>query len=243
MVGRKAMPARGTHAWYDTVGDVGGRLNWLRAAVLGANDGIVSLAGLLIGVAGAQASREALITTGVAGLSAGAMSMAVGEYVSVSAQRDTEHGMLALERRELAELPEQELAELAALLRKKGMSEETALVAARELTEHDAFAAHADIELGLDPNERVNPWEAALASAVAFTVGGLIPFLAILLAPRDLAVPITVAAVVIALALTGLVSARLGRAGAVRAVLRNVAGGLFAMGVTYWIGRFFGAQV
>ena len=236
-------PARGTHAWYDAMGDVGGRLNWLRAAVLGANDGIVSVAGILIGVAGASGSQEALMTAGVAGLSAGAMSMAVGEYVSVSTQRDTEHGILELERQELQELPEQELAELAGLLRQRGMSEATARTAAREMTDHDAFAAHADLELGLDPHERTSPWEAAGASALAFTVGGLIPFLAILLAPQAVAVPVTVAAVVVALAITGVVSARLGRASVPRAVLRNVLGGLLAMGVTYWIGRFFGAQL
>ena len=240
---KRTKPRPGTHAWFDAVEDVGGRLNWLRAAVLGANDGIVSVAGLLIGVAGASASQEALLTAGVAGVSAGAMSMAVGEYVSVSAQRDSERGVLELERRELEEIPEQELAELVGLLKKRGMTETTAQVAARELTDHDAFAAHADLELGLDPNERTNPLEAALASAAAFTVGGFIPFLAILLAPHDRAVPITVAAVVIALAITGVVSARLGRANVVAAVLRNVLGGLFAMGVTYWIGHFFGARI
>ncbi|MCA0436374.1 MAG: VIT family protein [Actinobacteria bacterium] len=225
------------------MGAVGGRLNWLRAAVLGANDGIVSVAGLVIGVAGASASRAALVTAGIAGLSAGAMSMAVGEYVSVSAQRDTERGILDLERRELAELPEEELAELTGLLRKRGLSEATARVAAVELTDHDAFAAHADLELGLDPTERTNPWEAAGASALAFVVGALVPFLAILIAPREVAVPVTVAAVALALAATGVTSARLGRASVPRAVLRNVLGGLLAMGVTYWIGRFFGAQI
>ncbi len=237
------LPKVGTHAWYDTVGDVGGRLGWLRAAVMGANDGIVSVAGILIGVAGAAAEHATLLTAGVAGLSAGAMAMAVGEYVSVSARRDTEHGMLELERRELAELPDQELAELVGLLRKRGMSQETAQQAAAELTAHDAFAAHADLELGLDPTERSNPIEAALASAASFTAGGLVPFAAILLAPRQVAVLVAVVAVVIALALTGLVSARLGRARVAPAILRNVIGGLFAMGVTYAIGRFFGAAV
>ncbi|MCB1254186.1 MAG: VIT family protein [Austwickia sp.] len=243
MARRAGKPAPGTHAWFDQMGAVGGRLNWLRAAVLGANDGIVSVAGLVIGVAGASASRAALVTAGIAGLSAGAMSMAVGEYVSVSAQRDTERGILDLERRELAELPEEELAELTGLLRKRGLSEATARVAAVELTDHDAFAAHADLELGLDPTERTNPWEAAGASALAFVVGALVPFLAILIAPREVAVPVTVAAVALALAATGVTSARLGRASVPRAVLRNVLGGLLAMGVTYWIGRFFGAQI
>lgn len=240
---KRKKPEPGTHAWYDSMGDVGGRLNWLRAAVLGANDGIVSVAGILIGVAGASASQGALFTAGVAGLSAGAMSMAVGEYVSVSAQRDSERGMLALERQELDELPEEELAELTGLLRQRGLSDATARQAAKELTDHDAFAAHADIELGLDPHEQTNPWQAAGASAVSFTVGGLVPFLAILFAPHAQAVPVTVAAVVVALALTGFVSARLGRAHVLAAVLRNVLGGLLAMGVTYWIGHFFGTKV
>ncbi len=243
MFNEKPLPRVGTHEWYDTVGDVGDRLNWLRAAVLGANDGIVSMAGILIGVAGARASHGALLTAGIAGLSAGAMSMAVGEYVSVSAQRDTEHAILALERRELEELPEAELKELIGLLRHKGMSRETAAKAAEELTAHDAFAAHADIELGIDPYVRTNPWEAAGASAVSFTLGGLIPFLAIILVPRSIAIAVTVVAVVIALAVTGVVSARLGRAGVLHALVRNVVGGLLAMGVTYTIGRIFGARI
>lgn len=243
MPGKTTKPADGTHAWFDQVNDVGSRLNWLRAGVLGANDGIVSMAGLLIGVAGASASRGALTTAGVAGLAAGAMSMAVGEYVSVSTQRDTERGLLALEARELEELPAEELRELEAILRQKGLSRETAKAAAREMTEHDAFAAHADLELGLDPHERTNPWEAALASAVAFTVGGFVPFLVILLAPHTVTVVATVAAVVVALAVTGVVSARLGRAKVLVATARNVVGGLVAMGVAYWIGHFFGTQV
>lgn len=236
-------PARGTHAWYDTYGDVGGRLNWLRAAVLGANDGIVSMAGLLVGVAGAAAGREALLAAGVAGLAAGAMSMAVGEYVSVSAQRDSEKGMLDLERRELQALPAEELRELAAILVGRGLTPETAHQAAVELTEHDAFRAHAHFELGIDPDAHTNPWEAAWASLVAFAVGGAIPFLAILLASDVLAVPVTVVAVVVALALTGVTSARLGRARVLPALVRNVGGGLLAMAITFAIGRAFGVAL
>lgn len=238
------LPEKGTHAWYDTVGDVSGRLNWLRAAVLGANDGIVSVAALLIGVAGAAAGHGALVTAGIAGLSAGALSMAVGEYVSVSTQRDSELAMLDLERRELAELPEEELAELTAILVSKGINRDTAEVAAREMTEHDAFRAHCDLELGIDPdNLSSNPWQAAGASAVSFLAGGAVPFLAILLAPESLAVVITVAAVVVALALTGYVSARLGRAQPAVAVVRLIAGGLLAMAITFGIGALFGTQV
>lgn len=240
---RHSPPVVGTHQWFDTFGDVGGRLNWLRAAVLGANDGIVSMAGLLIGVAGASAARQALLTAGAAGLAAGALSMAVGEYVSVSAQRDSERAMLDLERRELEELPEEELAELEGILVGKGMTPATARVAARELTEHDAFGIHCDLELGLDPHVRTSPGEAAAASAVSFLVGGAIPFLAILLAPHDLAVGVTVAAVILALALTGWASARLGRASVGPALLRNVAGGALAMAITFGVGRLVGTQL
>lgn len=222
--------------------NVGGRLNWLRAGVLGANDGIVSVAGIVIGVA-AAGSWPALMTAGVAGLSAGAMSMAVGEYVSVSTQRDTEKALLELERSELAELPEEELTELEGLLTAKGLSSETAKVAARELTAHDALAAHADFELGIDPHELTSPGHAALASAVAFVTGALIPLLTVLLVPHAWAIGLTALAVVVALAITGVVSAKLGRANAVRALMRNVLGGLIAMSVTFAIGRLAGTTL
>ncbi len=236
--------ARRPHAWYDTFGDrVSGRLNWLRAAVLGANDGIVSTAGLVIGVAGATAERSALLTAGLAGLSAGAMSMAVGEYVSVSTQRDTERALIELEAVELKDLPEEELAELAALLRRKGISEATAADAAAELTKHDALRAHADIELGIDPDALTNPWQAAAASGLAFTTGALVPLAAVLLTPSAAAVWVTVVSVVVALTITGIVSARLGRAPVVPALARNVVGGLVAMGVTYAIGALVGTQL
>src|SRR5574340_296081 len=141
------------------------KLNWLRAGVLGANDGIVSTAGLVVGVAAATTDRSAIFTAGLAGLAAGAVSMALGEYVSVSTQRDTEKAMLHLERRELEETPAEELDELADLYEAKGLSPETARQVAKELTEHDAFAAHAEVELGIDPEELTNPWQAAVSSA------------------------------------------------------------------------------
>ena len=233
----------GPHEQEPHAGGLGGRLNWLRAGVLGANDGIVSTAGLVVGVAGATSDRTAIFVAGLAGLVAGAMSMAAGEYVSVSAQRDSERALLAEERRELREEPDEELAELAGLYVEKGLSEPLALQVANELTEHDALAAHAEVELGLDPDALTNPWHAAFASMAAFTVGALLPLLTITLFPGTLRLPGTVVVVVVALALTGLVSARLGYSPAGRAVIRNIVGGLSAMGVTYLIGSLVGTGI
>ncbi|MFB8282164.1 VIT1/CCC1 transporter family protein [Nocardia colli] len=216
------------------------KLNWLRAGVLGANDGIVSTAGLVVGVAAATTSTSAIFTAGIAGLSAGAISMAVGEYVSVSTQRDSERALLAKEQRELREEPEFELAELAGIYQAKGLSADTARKVAEELTAHDAFTAHAEAELGLNPKDLTNPWQAAFSSAVSFTFGALLPLLAILLPPVPLRIPITFAAVLVALAVTGSVSARLGGSERGRAVLRVVIGGALAMAVTYGIGQLAG---
>ncbi|WP_326602922.1 VIT family protein [Streptomyces sp. NBC_01799] len=220
---------------------LGARLNWLRAAVLGANDGVVSTAGLVVGVAGATDDRGALLTAGLAGLLAGSMSMAAGEYVSVSTQRDSEQAALATERRELQETPEAELAELTGLLEGKGLSREVAREAALQLTERDALRAHAEVELGIDPDDLTNPWHAAGASFLAFTAGALLPLLAIVLPSASLRLVITVLAVLAALALTGWWSARLGDAAVGRAVLRNMGGGAVAMGVTYAAGALLGA--
>ncbi|MFF9813030.1 VIT family protein [Streptomyces sp. NPDC014006] len=222
-------------------GALGERLNWLRAAVLGANDGIVSTAGLVVGVAGATDDRAALLTAGLAGLLAGSMSMAAGEYVSVSTQRDSELAALALEKRELKEQPEAELEELAQLLEERGLSYEVAREAAEQLTERDALRAHARVELGIDPDALTNPWHAAWASFFAFTVGALLPLLAIVLPPADWRLAVTVVSVLAALVLTGWSSARLGAARPGRAVLRNAAGGALAMGVTYAAGALLGA--
>ncbi|MEU3281260.1 VIT1/CCC1 transporter family protein [Streptomyces antibioticus] len=222
-------------------GALGTRLNWLRAAVLGANDGIVSTAGLVVGVAGATADRTALLTAGLAGLMAGSMSMAAGEYVSVSTQRDSERAALAQERRELRERPEAELAELAGLLERRGLTPEVAREAAVQLSERDALRAHARVELGIDPDHLTDPWHAAWASFLAFTAGALLPLLAIVLPPSGWRVPVTVASVLLALTCTGWTSARLGAAAPGRAVLRNVAGGALAMAVTYAVGSLLGA--
>lgn len=216
---------------------------WLRAAVLGANDGAVSIASLVVGVAAAEASTGAIFTAGLAGLVGGALSMAVGEYVSVSSQRDVEEADLDLERRELRQQPENELNELTALLAAKGLSEETARAAARELTEHDALAAHASEELGLQLDGLARPMQAGTVSALAFALGASLPLLAIGLSPAALRIWITAAATLIALSGLGAWSARLGGAPVVRAVLRVVCGGALAMGLTAAIGYLFGTAV
>lgn len=209
--------------------------------MLGANDGIVSTAGLVVGVAGATGDRSTLLTAGLAGLLAGSMSMAAGEYVSVSTQRDSEKAALAMEKRELREQPEAELAELTDMLADRGLSRDVAREAAEQLTERDALRAHARVELGIDPDELTNPWHAAWASFVAFTVGALLPLLAIVLPPAEWRLGVTVVSVLGALALTGWSSARLGSADIRPAVLRNMGGGALAMAVTYGAGALLGA--
>jgi VIT1/CCC1 family predicted Fe2+/Mn2+ transporter len=208
--------------------------------VLGANDGIVSTAGIVVGVAAATVARGPIVTAGIAGLAAGAVSMALGEYVSVSAQRDTEQALLQVERRELREDPRAELDELAALYEGKGLSAATARTVAEELTDHDPLVAHAEIELGFDPLELTNPWQAALSSATAFSVGALLPLSAILVASVALRIPVTVVAVLLALLITGVVSAGLGGAPKRPAALRNFVGGGLALSVTYLIGHLVG---
>lgn len=225
------------------MGSVAAKLNWLRAGVLGANDGIVSVAGIVVGVAAATVERAPILTAGVAGLTAGAVSMALGEYVSVSTQRDTERALLSKERHELADDPAAELDELTALYAAKGLSVSTARLVAEELTGHDAFAAHLEVELGIDPQDLTNPWQAASSSAVAFTLGAFLPLLAILLPPTTFRIPVTVVAVLAALTLTGAVSARLGGAPVGKAVARNVIGGGLALATTYVIGHLIGGAI
>ena len=224
-------------------GAVAGQLNWLRAGVLGANDGIVSVAGLVVGVAGATTDRTAILTAGVAGLVAGALSMAGGEYVSVSTQRDTERALLDLERWELANLPEHELEELTAIYQGKGLDPELASRVAEQLTAHDALGAHAEAELKLDPHELTSPWQAAWASFVAFSVGALLPLLAILLPPQSWQVGVCFVAVIVALAVTGGVSASIGKAPIRPALVRNIAVGALGMAVTFGVGALVGTQI
>lgn len=233
----------GEHADEPHSESVTGLLNRLRAGVLGANDGIVSVAGIVMAFAAATTDRHAILLGGVAGLVAGALSMAAGEYVSVSSQRDTERALIRKETRELAEEPEEELAELAELYRRKGLSPGLATQVAQELTGGDALRAHLDIELGIDPDELISPWQAAGASMGAFVLGAALPLLTILLFPGDARAIVTLVAVTLALAATGFSSARIGGAPPGRAVVRNMVGGLLAMGVTYLIGSLVGIGV
>lgn len=216
------------------------RLNWLRAGVLGANDGIVSVAAIVVGVAGASTASAPILTAGMAGLVGGAISMALGEYVSVSSQSDSEKALIIKERRELEEMPEQELAELAGIYESKGLSPETAQQVAVELTAHDALAAHLSAELHIDAADVVSPWHAALASAVSFTIGGILPLLAILLTPEAWRVPFTFVVVLVALAITGTVGAQIGGSSRLRATLRVVIGGALALIATFLVGMLLG---
>lgn len=218
------------------------RLNWLRAGVLGANDGIVSVAAVVVGVAGATVQTAPIATAGVAALVGGAVSMALGEYVSVSSQRDSEHALIAKERRELEEMPEEELAELAGIYQSKGLTPETAQRVAEELTAHDALAAHLSAELNIDQTDVVSPWHAAFASLTAFLVGGVLPLAAILIPGPEWRVPVTFIAVLLALALTGGLSAHIGGSGRWRAALRVVIGGALALVTTFVIGTLLGAS-
>jgi vacuolar iron transporter family protein len=224
-------------------GSVTAKLNWLRAGVLGANDGIVSTAGIVVGVAAATVLRAPILTAGSAALVAGAVSMALGEYVSVSTQRDTEKALLTEERRELRDDPAAELDELAALYEAKGLTAATARTVAEELTDHNPLLAHAEVELGINPDELTNPWHAALSSAFSFAIGALLPLIAILVPPTTLRIPVTAAAVLMALVITGAVSAGLGGAPKHRAVIRNVIGGGLALVITYVIGHLVGSAI
>ncbi|MGC3954751.1 MAG: VIT family protein [Propionicimonas sp.] len=223
---------------------IGQKLNWLRAGVLGANDGIVSTAGVVIGVAAAAPDQPlAIATAGVAALAAGAFSMAGGEYVSVSTQRDTERALLEQERQELLAQPAAELLELAGFYRDRGLSAGLAQQVAVELTEHDALAAHAEVELGIDHRELTDPWVAAVSSFVSFAAGAAIPLVMILLPVGGHRIVAAASAVVIGLFLTGWISAALGGAPRRPAILRNVLMGSATMAATYLIGTLFGVAL
>jgi VIT1/CCC1 family predicted Fe2+/Mn2+ transporter len=218
-------------------------LNWLRAAVLGANDGIVSVSSIILGVAGATSARHTIFIAGLAGLVAGAFSMAVGEYVSVSSQRDTERAYIAKERRRLRDDPEHELEGLASVYMSKGVSAKTALAVAKELTAKDPLKAHLETELNLDEEDLNDPVQAAAASMISFTIGGLIPLISVMVATRHTRVAVTFVAVLIALTITGYLSATVGNASRKRAITRVVIGGAVAMALTYLVGHLFGTAV
>ena len=216
------------------------RAGWLRAAVLGANDGILSVASVVIGVAASGAGQAAVATAGVAALSAGAMSMAAGEFVSVSSQRDTENADLALEERELAADPTGELRELSEIYVDRGLSPGLAAQVAEALTDHDALEAHARDELGLDEERRARPLQAAAASAAAFSAGAIPPLIAAIVPGKPARIPVCVAVAVAMLILLGDLGARLGGAPRMRAVVRVTGWGLLAMGVTAGVGAIAG---
>ena len=219
------------------------KLNWLRAGVLGANDGIVSTAGLVMGVAGATTDSNAILIAGIAGLVAGSISMAGGEYTSVSAQKDSEKAALTKERLELAENPEMELRELAWFYEQKGLSSSLAEQVATELTAKDALKAHAEAELGIDSEQHASPGQAALSSFVAFAGGSLLPLIAVTGPWVEYRIQVTVAAVIASLAVTGFVGARIGGARSGKAILRNVVVSLLTMGITYAIGQLVGTTL
>jgi vacuolar iron transporter family protein len=219
------------------------RSGWLRAAVLGANDGIVSVASLIVGVASAEPSGRAILIAGVAGLAAGAMSMAAGEYVSVSSQSDIERADIGRERDALKAMPEEELAELAAILEGRGMSPATATTAAREMSEKDALRAHVREELGLSEENGARPLQAAMASGATFSVAAAVPVLASVLAPAGVVIPVVVGVTLVALAGLGALGAQAGGAPKLRASLRVVVWGAAAMAVTSAVGLVFGVAV
>lgn len=215
------------------------RVGWLRAAVLGANDGIVSVAGLVVGITASGASASTILATGIAGTVAGAMSMAAGEYVSVQSQADTERADLAVEKRELHEDPHSELEELAAIYRHRGLSPELAHEVATQLTAHDALGAHARDELGITEELRARPMQAALASAGAFVSGAALPVLTALLAPHALVGQATTVVTLLGLCLTGTLAAHAGGAPRLRGALRVTFWGAIAMAAAALVGRLF----
>ncbi len=218
-------------------------LNKLRAAVLGANDGIVSTSAVVMGVAGATSDNQAIATAGFAALVAGALSMAVGEYVSVSSQSDTEKSFIAREKRLLQQDPEGEKDQLAQSYVSQGVSEATARQVAEEVSGNNALQAHLRMHFGLDEDDLNSPLQAAVASLLAFTAGGLVPFLAVILAPEPYKLIATFLAVLVALIATGYISAKVGDASKARAIVRVVIGGALAMLLTYGIGVLFGTHI
>jgi VIT1/CCC1 family predicted Fe2+/Mn2+ transporter len=219
------------------------RSSWLRAAVLGSNDAIVSTAGLMMGVAATDATTTAILVAGIAGLCAGAMSMAVGEFVSVSSQRDAQQADIEIEQAELKESPEAELAELAGIYRERGLDKDLALQVAKQLTAHDHLGAHLRDELGIEEQSRARPLQAAWISAVSFAVFAMVPILALVVAPASFRMHTIAAVTLVSLAGLGALGGRLGGAPMGRASLRVTLGGALALAVTFAIGRLVGISV
>lgn len=219
------------------------RAAWLRAAVLGVNDGIVSTSSLMLGVLAAKASNATIITAGISALAAGALSMAVGEYVSVSSQKDSEREDIAIERRSLEKNHDGELAELAAIYESRGLKQDLALEVAKQLHEHDAIAAHARDELGIDHENLANPLQAAMASAAAFSIGAIIPVFAAVIAPKSASTAAIVVSSLVMLGVSGAIGAVIGGGHRVRAAARVFLGGGAAMAITYGIGHIVGTSV
>lgn len=219
------------------------RIGWLRAAVMGANDGIVSTASLIIGVAAAGTDQIGILLAGLAGMIAGAMSMAAGEYVSVSSQSDTEKADIAREKIALEKFPEAELKELAEIYEQRGISKKLAAQIAEELTAHDALEAHARDELGITHHSKARPVQAAVASAATFSIGAALPLAAVIFAPLPSVIWVTTAACILVLGTLGFVSAKAGGAPVGRAVTRVTLWGLAAMVATAAVGSLFGATI
>ena len=219
------------------------RIGWLRAAVLGADDGIVSTASIMIGVAASDASRETILIAGLASLVGGALSMAAGEYVSVSSQRDTEQADIARERRELARSPELELEELTDIYVQRGLDRELARQVAVQLHDADPLGAHMRDELGIHQEVRARPWQAASVSAASFAVGAAAPLLATLAASADARIPVIAVVALVLLAVTGAVGGRIGGASMIRAAMRVLVGGGLAMGISALIGDLVGTNI
>jgi vacuolar iron transporter family protein len=224
-------------------GHYGHRVGWLRAMVLGANDGIISTAALLLGVAAADSSRSAILTAGMAGLVAGAISMALGEYVSVSSQRDSEKSDIAKETWELANQADHELEELTAIYEAKGLQHELAHTVAVQLTEHDALGSHLRDELGIEADDLAKPFQAAWSSAIAFSIGAGIPLAAAALASTSARIMSILVVALLSLVVLGFTGARLGGAAPSRSIARVVIGGALAMGITMLVGKAFGAAI
>lgn len=222
---------------------MGEKLNRLRAAVLGANDGIVSTAAVVVGVAGATTNSREIFTAGIAALVGGAISMALGEYVSVSSQRDAEKAAVDTERKLQEKDPEAEFRHLVQAYKNSGLSSETAVAVARERSESDPLAAHLEVHYGIDEEDIVSPWSAGIASFLSFFVGALLPLAAIILAPASVRVAVCVGVTLVALAITGAISAKLGGAEPGRAVIRLVIGGGLALAATFAVGSLFGTAV